>query len=32
MEDILKAIPGAVALATFVLDEEILRSNLQSFF
>jgi len=31
MEDILKAIPGTVALATFVLDEEILRSNLQSF-
>lgn len=31
MEDILKAIPGTIALATFVLDEEILRSNLQSF-
>lgn len=31
MENILKAIPGTVALATFVLDEEILRSNLQSF-
>jgi hypothetical protein len=31
MEDILEAIPGTVALATFVLDEEILRSNLQPF-
>ena len=30
MEEILQAIPGYVALATFVLDEEILRSNLQS--
>ena len=31
MEAILKAIPGGVALAIFVLDEEILRSNLQPF-
>jgi hypothetical protein len=29
MEDMLKAIPGDVALANFVLEEEILRSNLQ---
>jgi predicted nucleic acid-binding protein len=29
MEEILKALPGGVALAIFVLDEEILRSNLQ---
>jgi hypothetical protein len=29
MEDILHAIPGCVALATFVLEEEILRINLQ---
>jgi hypothetical protein len=29
MEDILQAIPGCVTLATFVLDEEMLRSNLQ---
>lgn len=31
MEEILKALPGGVALAIFVLDEEILRSNLQPF-
>jgi hypothetical protein len=29
MEEILKALPGDVALAIFVLDEEILRSNLE---
>ena len=29
MEEILQAIPGYVALAIFVLDEEILRSNIQ---
>ena len=29
VEDILQAIPGCVALALFVLDEGILRSNLQ---
>ena len=29
MEEILQALPGCVALAAFVLDEEILRSNLQ---
>ena len=31
MEAILQALPGGVAVATFVLDEEILRSNLQPF-
>jgi hypothetical protein len=29
MEEILQALPGYIALATFVLDEEILRSNIQ---
>lgn len=29
IEDILQAIPGSVALATFVLEEEILRINLR---